>query len=210
MSLQSTRVNLAIQQDSIVFNKVIAIDSDNVTKSSPDVGPAKTGTLTTRTNTTTGTLTMAASHGIITAAIIDLFWATGRRYGVVVGTVSVNSVPISGGSGNDLPIATTAITAMVPHHEDFVVTGDDARVILFSSPVPGFVRFYEADGTTLIGSPYELAADDQGGGGANYTFLWYTGSNATNPVASEDIGEVAFSHGNSSASQSMYASIQRN
>lgn len=76
----------------------------------------KTGTLTTRTNDTTGTLTMSSGHGITTGQIIDLYWSGGARYGILVGTVSVNSVPIGAdlaGTGDVLPADETAIVACV-------------------------------------------------------------------------------------------------
>jgi hypothetical protein len=78
------------------------------------VPKGKTGTLTTRTDNETGTLTMSSGHGITTGQFIDLYWATGIRRGITVGTVSVNSVPIgadNSGSGNNLPSASTAIVA---------------------------------------------------------------------------------------------------
>lgn len=118
---------------------------------------AKTGTLSTRTNDTDGTLTMAASHGITTAAVIDLYWSGGRRYNVVVGTVSVNSVPISGGAGDNLPIATTAITAQVQNVIDVDFAGSLATMIAAKSVNKGMLLFYES---TTLRAAIDLAADE--------------------------------------------------
>jgi hypothetical protein len=78
---------------------------------------AAIGTLTTRTDDETGTLTMdEAAHGIETGNIINLSWATGARNTITVGTVSGTSVPIGAddeGTGDDLPIATTEVTASI-------------------------------------------------------------------------------------------------
>jgi hypothetical protein len=90
---------------------------------------AKAGTLSTRTDANTGTLTMEASHGITTGQIIDLYWSGGVQYGVTVGTVSVNSVPIDLGIGDDLPIATTAITAVVQTSMNLTIDGDNTAII---------------------------------------------------------------------------------
>lgn len=90
---------------------------------------AKNGTLTTRTDNTVGTLTMAASHGITTAAVIDLYWAGGVRYGVVVGTVATNSVPISLGAGDNLPTQDTVITAVLPLTANVLIDGDNTKLI---------------------------------------------------------------------------------
>jgi len=90
---------------------------------------ARSGQLTTRTDNTTGTLTMSAGHGITTAAVIDLYWTGGVRYGVVVGTVATNSVPISGGAGDNLPANLTNITAQVQRIANVYIDGDNARLI---------------------------------------------------------------------------------
>lgn len=90
---------------------------------------AKAGTLSTRTDNTTGTLTMAASHGITTAAVINLFWIGGVRFGVVVGTVSTNSVPISGGAGDNLPDEDAVITAVVQTSINLAIDGDEADIV---------------------------------------------------------------------------------
>ncbi len=83
---------------------------------------AVAGTLTTRTSTTVGTLTMSsASHGIQTGDKLDLYWLEGtdgdigrsRRF-LTVGTVSGTSVPFTLGTGDDLPDLNTIVTAHVP------------------------------------------------------------------------------------------------
>lgn len=90
---------------------------------------AKSGTLTTRTTDTTGTLTMATGHGLTTGQIISIFWSGGVQRSVTVGTVSVDSVPISLGVGDVLPIATTAITAVVQKAVTLSVDGDNMKIL---------------------------------------------------------------------------------
>jgi hypothetical protein len=85
---------------------------------------AKAGALTTRTSNSQGTATMGASHGIQTGDRIDVYWEVdtgsgqttkGCRRGMTVGTVSGTSVPLSSsGTGDNLPLVATLITAMVP------------------------------------------------------------------------------------------------
>lgn len=83
-----------------------------------DLGTAKTGELTTRTDDNTGTLTMEASHGITDGQRLDIYWTSGGvnycHRGATVGTVSGTSVPIDTGTGDNLPALNTEITAMVP------------------------------------------------------------------------------------------------
>lgn len=90
---------------------------------------AKTGTLSTRTDDNTGVLTMTAGHGLTDAQVVDVYWATGVRYGMTVGTVATNSVPIDGGAGDVLPSATTAITAVVQTSINLLIDGDNAKIL---------------------------------------------------------------------------------
>lgn len=87
------------------------------------------GTLTTRTDNTTGTATLGASHGITTGMTVDVFWASGVRYGVTVGTVSGTSVPFSGGSGDNLPSTSTSLVITEQVSVTVQIDGDEAHVI---------------------------------------------------------------------------------
>lgn len=78
------------------------------------VPAGKSGTLSTRTDNETGTLTLGSGHGIATGNTIDLFWDGGARYTITVGTVSGTSVPIgadNSGTGDNLPAADTPVVA---------------------------------------------------------------------------------------------------
>lgn len=81
-------------------------------------------TLTTRTSATSGTITalvhsdwvtapksvpLPTTHSISSGQKVDVWWVGGERTGVVVGTVVGNSIPISGGTGDDLPSASTDV-----------------------------------------------------------------------------------------------------
>lgn len=75
----------------------------------PTLPAAKTGVLTTRSGNTSGELTLAAGHGIVDEQVVDVYWEGGLRRAMDVGTVAGNVVPISGGSGNNLPDEDSAI-----------------------------------------------------------------------------------------------------
>jgi hypothetical protein len=149
---------------------------------------AKVGQLTTRTDNTTGTLTMAAGHGIVTANRLDVYWTNvdgtkGRRYGVVVGTVATNSVPISGGSGDNLPPNLTAVTAQVPVAvTEFTLTGNSALAIIVAASNGGVLVFREASADALAVS---LIAGQPG------VYTW--DGTGTNPVATKAIVSVLMS-----------------
>lgn len=90
---------------------------------------AYAGTLSTRTDNNTGTLTMSSGHAITTGAIVDIYWSGGVQYAVTVGTVSVNSVPFDLGIGDNLPIATTAVTVCVRTAINLAIDGDNTSII---------------------------------------------------------------------------------
>jgi hypothetical protein len=160
---------------------------------------AKTGTLSTRTNDTTGTLTMVAGHGLTTGAIIDLYWAGGNRYGVVVGTVATNSVPISGGDGDNLPIATTAITAVVQQNVNIFIDGDETKIIAFAlrtndplSRVPGHISLFDAEDDLI--AEIDLVANVP-------TILDLVSNISNNPLTGDPITYLRVSTGGSSSTE---------
>ena len=154
---------------------------------------AKTGNLTTRTSDTVGTLTMDAGHGIATADLIDLYWEGGSRRSVIVGTVSTNSVPISGGSGDVLPADESEITAMVQNVETVVVLAADVRALAVEVGAKATIIFKEADNTEI----YDRTFKD--GAGAD---LWHEEGPDANPIG-EDIGKVTLTHGDSTGAKTL-------
>lgn len=181
------------------FQEIVTIDADNKESFEPvgGVPAAKTGSLTTRTDNTTGTLTMSAGHGINTGNRLDIFFDGGCRYGVVVGTVAVNSVPFSGGGGDNLPVATTPITAAVPHEEPFVVTGDNVAVLAVKCPQQSVFVFTDASDAAIFAIPL-----DEGG-----AYSWTSEDNASNPLAGGAVAKVYMSHALSTAAARMNGSV---
>lgn len=184
----------------IQFPSRTSVSAANHTGSQPAaIAVAKIGTLTTRTDANTGELTMAASHGITTGARLDLYWTGGSRRGITVGTVATNAVPIDLGAGDDLPTNNTAITAMVPTEEAFVVTGSNVTALLVYSDVAGQVTFCLTDDTEV--KSYEVG----GGSTDDQSYVWTTARDATNPLAASAVTKVYFSHGSSSSTATMKA-----
>lgn len=161
------------------------------------VAPAKVGALTTRTNDTDGELTMAADHGITTGARLDLYWTTGSRRGITVGTVATNQVPISGGAGDVLPADETDITAMVPIEEEILLTGDDVSLLAFYSNVYGTIVLADAMDAEIMAV---LTGASLGG---QQSYIWNALRDTDNPVAGEDVAKAFFSHGSSTETADM-------
>lgn len=163
---------------------------------------AKTGTLSTRTDDETGTLTMADGHGITTGQIIDVYWSGGARYGITVGTVSSNSVPIGAddsGTGDVLPAQSTAITAAVQVAANTYVDGDNLSMLAIcletteGTDGKGHCDFQEADDTSIAN--IELVG--------NTPKVFDIAGGQTNPFTGDPIFELKASNGSSSAAATL-------
>lgn len=162
------------------------------------LGEAKTGALTTRTDANTGTLTMDAGHGITTGQVIDIYWDGGVQYGVTVGTVATNSVPIDAGVGDDLPVVDTAITAVVQKSINLAIDGDNADIIAIvletttkSLRTAGHVQFRDA-------SNAEVAEIDLV---TNVPQVWDLAGAVANPFTGNPITNLKASQGNATTSE---------
>jgi hypothetical protein len=178
------------------------ITADNVHKAEKSLAAAKTGTLTVRTDNDTGTLTLQASHGVITGDKIDIYWTGGSRRSVTVGVVSVNSVPIDLGAGDNLPAAATTLTVMVVDDETVNIVGANVVALAVKAPTQKActVVFCQADGTEI--KAYVVPAGE--------SRVWTTGSGVTNPVTGQTIGKIRMTHGDSAAARTVLAHVLYN
>lgn len=181
----------------MAFNNSDSYSADNGVIAEESLDAAKTGTLSTRTSGTAGTLTMESGHGITDGQRIDIYWSGGSCYGATVGTVASLSVPFTGAAGTTLPAQDTAITAMVPALETFDVVGNDAVVVAAGG---------DAACTVLLvnGGTVHLATVKTAAG----SYVWITGD-GTNPIAGDTITDVYLSHGSSSSAVTVRAAVLR-
>ncbi len=179
------------------FTNNVSVDADNGALTDKTLAAAKTGTLTTRTDANTGTLTMTSGHGITTGAKIDLYWSGGSRRGVTVGTVATNSVPIDLGSGDDLPAAATAVTAMVVNEETstWTLTGNNLTQLICGCNKPFTVVLLDGSDAEL----FAFVSTSPTGG----CYFWESTSGVTNPLAGDTVAKVRTSHGDSTSSRSV-------
>ena len=174
------------------------------------IAAAKTGTLSTRTNDTSGTLTMTTGHGFTTGQKdISIFWSGGSRRNVLVGTVATNSVPFSGGTGDNLPLATTAITAMAPT-VNTSISGNMATAIDYGLTTTTNTEEYIifSFGVTSGGNYTENAAVTLNAGIWGTCAMYdsvYIGSNAL--AAATAYNTIKMSHGDSTQAVVVNASI---
>jgi hypothetical protein len=160
------------------------------------IAAAKVGTLSTRTDNNTGILTMTTGHGFTDGQRLDVYWSGGCRRGMVIGTVSTNSVPIDLGAGDNLPIATTAVTAIVPNMETCSFAGANVTFAMFStrSPYRAQVVFAQSDDT-------EVAYGILSAGANGDVWSWTSSDGTTTPFASQTVARVYFSHEYSGAAE---------
>ena len=154
----------------------------------PQAGQA--GALTTRTDDDEGSITMTESgHTITTGATVDIFWATGMRYGVTIGTVAAKVCPFSGGAGDNLPDNLTAVVVCIQTTQDIDVVGDKIKMLAVSSQYRASVDFLDSGGNVLLHIP--LAAGE--------IQDWTYGSMHTNPVAGDTIASATVTSGTTTA-----------
>lgn len=173
--------------------------ADGAIVKDPTLAAAKTGTLSTRTSDTAGTLTMAGGHGIVDGDIIDIYWADGQATAALVGTVATNSVPFTLATGDVLPIATTAITAMVQRVETFSFADADLVALAVGAGTAACsVTFYD-DADAAVGAVRVARAAD---GATTQHYVWDDESGATIPV-SDDVATIGITHGDSASSRAV-------
>jgi len=140
---------------------------------------AKTGTLTTRTDNTSGIATLEAGHGITGGNVVDLYWTGGRRYNVNATSVATNDVTFSGGTGDNLPVATTALTMTKQQTIDTDFVGNLLVAIGALAAARAHLSFY--DSLTL-----RLSVDLT----ANELWFWMNGGTAANPLAAGSVTHI--------------------
>lgn len=110
------------QSAAVTFTGIVAVE-----KALAALVAAQTGTLTTRTDDNTGVATLTTGHGIVNGKV-DVYWATGVRYGMDA-TVATNAVSIDGGAGDNLPDQDTACTVVIPTAVEVNFDGDTLEII---------------------------------------------------------------------------------
>jgi hypothetical protein len=144
------------------------------------IAAAKTGSLTTRTNNTEGTITLTAGHGLSTSTV-DIYWATGMRYGVSA-TITVNACAITGGSGDNLPAQDTAVFVCTQTEKDIDFDGDALTGLVIYASARASVDFQTSGGTS--GLHVELTA------GEPYIFV-----DGTTPITGDPIDKAMITAG---------------
>lgn len=121
--------SIAIAGAGSSISKALVRTTDGVDAREIALPPGLAGTLSTRTDNDTGVLTVATGHGVTTSNTVDVFWAGGRRYGVTVTATTATTISIDVGSGDNLPVVTTAIVVAPQVQINATIDGDAASII---------------------------------------------------------------------------------
>lgn len=154
----------------------------------PDLPAAKAGSLTTRTDDDTGSVTLSTGHGIATNDIVDVYWVGGVRYGMTA-TVTGNVVAVDGGAGTALPAAATAMTMAVQIVVDCDVAGSQLSALAITCLQRCHLHYTTNADASLLAIPIA----------ANEPYTWISGTGPANPLAGGAVGKIKVSNGSTEA-----------
>jgi len=143
----------------------------------------------TKSDIDTGTATLTEGHGL-SSGTFDVFWDGGVKYGAT-GLLTVNSLALDGGTGDDYP--TTGEAGMVVCKAQVINTeidGDAVAMIAISASRRALLRFYDIN-SALVGDPIELAADEP--------WVWWADGVFSNPLTGNPIRSAKLSSGSITA-----------
>ncbi len=179
----------------IVFSGGNTRNPDGQQSEQQSLSPGKAGTLTTRTDANTGTLTLSTGHGITTGQKVNIFWNQGAgvigvQRNVTVGTVSGNSVPIDLGVGDNLPALNSAVVACVVTVISDVFLAVQVELAVATAQYQGSVEFQKADGTPIFFIHFGLS------GSSGEIWDWEDEQGIATPFT-DDVGKVVLANGDS-------------
>lgn len=185
---ESVRARQSLLVGGVTYEHITDLEGISMERATPSIPAAKSGSLTTRTDDNTGVVTLSTGHGITTGQKVSVFWSGGKRYGMDA-TVSGNAVTVDGGSGDNLPIANTAVTAAVPVEVPFVIDSAELLALVGHCTQPGWIE-------VLDESPAQIALFSVGPSAAK---LWESENGGTNPLADDVTATAKFVHAGTTA-----------
>lgn len=178
-------VSKSITIDGVIFGGSKEYSDEGVIKeqlSASQFIPGKAGVLSTRGSDTAGTIT-GAGHGLTAGDKVSVFFTGGKRSRVVVGTIDGDDVPISGGAGDNLPLADAEV--VICKEQEIVTEFDAARATLFGVKigVAGLVQFLDTTGAESLALALPAGSD----------YDWANDSGIDNPFTIDNVTKIVVS-----------------
>ena len=145
-----------------------------------DLPVALSGELTTRTDDTTGVITLGSGHGITTSDLVDVYFSDGSvQYGCTVTAADSTTITVGSGEGDVLPAQGASVDVGVVQKLDVDLEGDDLKMFAAVCTTAAHITLLDSGG---------VEADKSLIGSEAWTWVYDTG--VTNPVAGDTIVEV--------------------
>lgn len=199
--------SLSISSGGITVQKSLSRTGTGSISVEESLPAGKAGTLTTRTDDDTGTIT-ATAHGLSAGDNIDVFWSGGRRYSMKVSSVTDANIIVVGtvagdiGVGDVLPAATTALVVTKQVVINVLIDGD--------ALTNGHVTLsLETSDTTLTTKGHALFEDAAGDDiaainlTANSPIVYDIAGGASNPFTGDIIVSAKCTNANSSTAATL-------
>ena len=168
---------------------VLSRSDETMSSSEITLNAAVAGELSTRTNDTTGVITVD-SHSITDSDTVAVFWSGGYRYGVAVSATTSTTISIgSGGAGDNLPAEDTVLTVCKESTLLFAHEGDDIKGMLVHSPQRMSMNVRDDVPAS------QVAADVP----ANEGWFWISNATGTNPSASDTLQDIKLANQSTTA-----------
>lgn len=155
--------------------------------------------LSTRTDSDTGVLTVAAGHGVTTSDLVDFYWTGGMRRGMTVTATTSTTISIDGGTGDNLPVATTPGVVCIVVSKDFVFEYANVSVLAAAS-----------DSTAQAAVSFVTSAPAENLGWhmptAGQARHWISGNGESNPL-SANIVTCRMSHADTTAARNVRVGV---
>ena len=197
-------INLSGSAAGKSFSGPIRRDGTGETNVEATLAAGTAGTLTTRTDNTTGTVTLPAGHGL-TNGTYDVYWTVAPA-GVHRGMTAVitsNSMALTLGAGDNLPAAASPVVVCKQTILDFDSDNASLAMVVIMQQGRASVQFQQTGGTAI--KSLDLGKVN---GGDGEPYVWSVGTDVANPFGSA-ISQIAVSNGLASGTNKITVAAMR-
>lgn len=185
------------------FSGTFRRDGAGETNVSATLPAGKAGTLSARVDVDTGTVTLSPGHGLASGTY-DVFWSgvtPGSRRGMA-GVITGDSLALDAGTGDNLPVLTTAVVVAAQVILDFDSDNASLLMAVVGQQRRASVQFQQNDGTPILSLDLGRAGVD------GEPYLWASAGAVANPFGAA-ISKIAASNGSSVGTNTLTVGVLR-